>query len=279
MSAPAFALEVEGLNAGYRNRPVLRDVSLAPIGSGHITALVGPNGAGKSTLLRVLAGLLPAAGSVRLSGLELLGLPLAKHASRVTLMPQALPQRVALSVLEGVVSALRASPLDGLRPGAREAHLRAMSILERVGITHLAMEPLDQLSGGQRQLASLAQALVREPRLLLLDEPTSALDLRHQALVMGLVHDLAAEGRIVVVVMHDLDLAVRWAEQVVIIDEGTVFAEGVPERAVTPGALAHVYGVQARVERCSRGRLRVVVDGPLTEPLADCTGGCQYCAA
>lgn len=279
MSAATLALEVNGLTAGYRNRSVLKNLSLAPVGAGHVTALVGPNGAGKSTLLRALAGLLPAKGSARLGGHELLGLPLAERASRVTFMPQALPQRVALSVLEAVIGALRASPLGGLGSSSRAVRDRAIAILERVGIADLAMEPLDQLSGGQRQLASLAQALVREPQLLLLDEPTSALDLRHQALVMSLVRDLAAEGRIVVVVMHDLDLAVRWAENVVIVDSGTVFAEGRPERAVTPGTLAHVYGVQARVERCSRGRLRVIVDGPLAEPHAACGGACQYCAA
>lgn len=279
MSAGMMALEVNGLSAGYRNRLVLNNLSLAPVRAGHVTALVGPNGAGKSTLLRTLAGLLPASGSVRLDNQELLGLPLSEHAARVTFMPQSLPQRVALSVLEAVIGALRASPLAGLGTSARAVRDRAIEILERVGITHLAMEPLDQLSGGQRQLASLAQALVREPRLLLLDEPTSALDLRHQSLVMGLVRDLAAEGRIVMVVMHDLDLAVRWAEHVVVVDEGRVFAEGDPEEAVTPATLAHVYGVDARVERCSRGRLRVFVDGPITEPDARCALGCEYCVA
>lgn len=274
----ASHLQITGLSAGYRQRPVLSDLTLAPIEPGRVTALVGPNGAGKSTLLRALAGLLPARGSVRLGTEELLGLPLADYAGRVTYMPQALPQRVALTVLEAVIGALRASPVSGWATSSRAIRERALATLDRVGIAELAMEPLDSLSGGQRQLASLAQAVVREPRLLLLDEPTSALDLRHQAVVMRLVRELAMEGRIAMVVMHDLDLAVRWAEHVVVLDGGRAFAEGPPESAITPISLAHVYGVHARVERCTRGRLRVVVDGPLDEPHVGCEMQCRRCA-
>lgn len=278
MIATASHLQITGLTAGYRHRPVLTDLTLAPIEPGRVTALVGPNGAGKSTLLRTLAGLLPARGSVRLGGEELLGLPLGDYAGRVTYMPQALPQRVALTVLEGVIGALRASPVSGWSANSRAVRERAIATLERVGIADLAMEPLDALSGGQRQLASLAQAVVREPRLLLLDEPTSALDLRHQAVVMRLVRELAAEGRIAMVVMHDLDLAVRWAEHVVVLDGGRAFTEGPPDSAITPASLAHVYGVHARVERCTLGRLRVVVDGPLDEPHIGCEALCSRCA-
>ena len=138
---------------------------------------------------------------------------------------------------------------------------RAIATLERIGIGDLALTPLDHLSGGERQLASLAQAVVREPALLLLDEPTSALDLRHQVVVMQLVHELAAEGRIVVVVLHDLNLAVRWAGHVVVLDHGTPAAVGHPVDAITPDVLARVYGVHARIERVANGRPQIVVDG------------------
>ena len=143
-------------------------------------------------------------------------------------MPQTLPQRVALTVLEAVIAALRASPLADRDRPADERATRAVAVLERVGIADLALEPLDHLSGGQRQLASLAQAIVREPAVLLLDEPTSALDLRHQVVVMTLVREFAAEGRIVIVVVHDLSLAARWADQVVVLEQGR--AVGPPAR-------------------------------------------------
>ena len=255
------ALVISDLTAGYGVRKVVHGLSVGPIEPGRITALVGPNGAGKSTLLRALAGLLPATGSLRLGDRELLALPLRDRSTIVTFMPQTLPQRVGLTVLEGVISALRASPVAAFTEGARAMERRAMATLERVGIGDLALSPLDHLSGGERQLASLAQAIVREPALLLLDEPTSALDLRHQVVVMGLVHELAEEGRIVVVVLHDLNLAVRWAGHVVVLDQGRVVAVGPPGDAISPDVLARVYGVAARIEPVGQGRSQIVVDG------------------
>jgi iron complex transport system ATP-binding protein len=255
-------LTISGLSAGYRNRPVLRGLSLAPLEPGKVTALVGPNAAGKSTLLRSLAGLVPATGSIRLHDRDLNALGLAERAQHVAYMPQTLPQNAELTVLEGVIGALKASPLaefDGSGPAARR---RPVDVLDRLGILDLAMEGIDRLSGGQRQLASLAQAIVRAPKLLLLDEPTSALDLRHQLDVMTIVRELAREGRIVVVVLHDLTLAASWSDHLVVLDRGTVVAEGRPEEALSASILAAVYGVAARVERCSRGRLHIVVDGP-----------------
>ena len=253
-------LSVSGLSAGYGARRVLHGLDLPPLRAGEVTALVGPNGAGKSTLLRVLAGLMPARGAVRFGDRDLLRLSTVARADAVSFMPQALPQRVALTVLEAVIAALRASPLHGLAAGD-DAAGRAMAVLERVGIGEQAHEPLDHLSGGQRQLASLAQAMVRNPLVLLLDEPTSALDLRHQVVVIDLVRQFAADGRVVIVVVHDLSLAARWADRVVVLQQGRVHAVGTPEQALTPGVLAHVYGVAARVERCSLGRLQIMVDG------------------
>lgn len=257
-------LHVSNLCVGYGRRQVVRDLTLSPIPRGGLTALVGPNAAGKSTLLRAMAGLLPARGSLRLDGEDLTALSREARARRVGFMPQALPQGVGLTVMETVLSALRATPLD-TAPGGRAAEREAAAILSRIGIAPLAMERLDRLSGGQRQLVSLAQALVRRPSTLLLDEPTSALDLRHQAVVMGLARELATEGRVVVVVLHDLALAARYADRVVVLSAGRLAAEGPPEVAITPAVLAEVYGVAARVETCSAGRLQVMVDGPLND--------------
>ena len=255
------ALHIDRLSAGYGSRLVLRDLGVAPIPPGAVTALVGPNGAGKSTLLRVLAGLLPGRGVVRLGSHDLLRLPLRMRAGWVSYMPQAAAQRTALSVLEGVIAALRAAPLATGTPGTDEAVRRGVAVLDQVGMRHLAHEPLDHLSGGQRQLASLAQSLVRDPQLLLLDEPTSALDLRHQAVVIDLVRRFASTGRIVVAVVHDLTLAAHWADRVIVLERGAVRAAGTPGEALTADVLAGVYGVEARIERCTRGRLQVMVDG------------------
>ncbi|TDR94129.1 ABC transporter ATP-binding protein [Enterovirga rhinocerotis] len=251
------ALAIENLSAGYGGRPVLDRLSIAGIEPRSVVAIVGPNGAGKSTLLRVLAGLMSAQGRARLGEDDLLDALPEIRAARIGFMPQRLPAGIGLSVIEGVVGALRVGPFAGT---TRQVHLRAASVLERLGITHLALETLDRLSGGQRQMASLAQALAGGPALLLLDEPTSALDLRHQLHVMDTIRSLADEGRIVIVVLHDLQLAAQWADRIVVLRDGRLHTDAPPEIAITPTMLAEVYGVEARIERCSRGRLQIMPD-------------------
>lgn len=256
-TAAAHTLTINDLTAGYRGKRVLDGLSLPAISPGHVTALVGPNGAGKSTLLKVLAGLLPATGSVKFGDRELLHSALRDRARYVTFMPQSLPQRIGLTVLEGTISALRASPATD---DSLSAERRALATLDRIGIRDLALTPLDRLSGGERQLASLAQAVVRQPQVLLLDEPTSSLDLRHQVVVMRLIADLAAEGRIVLVVLHDLNLASRWAGQIVVLHHGRAAAAGPPTATMTAEVLAGVYGVHAHIELATSGRPQVIVE-------------------
>ena len=252
-------LSIDGLSVGYGRRKIIENLSLPAISGGAVTALIGPNAAGKTTLLRALAGLVPAKGSIRLNDVELTALSVAGHARHVTYMPQALPQRVALTVFEATLSALMSARDDAI--STAEAHERALHALDRLGIADLALRGLDELSGGQRQLASLAQSIVREPTVLLLDEPTSALDIHHQLRVMQLVAELARErGIIVVIVLHDIAQAARYAQRIVLLEQGTIAADGPPDEAITPATLARVYKVEARVERCSHGTLQVIVD-------------------
>ncbi|WP_127090551.1 ABC transporter ATP-binding protein [Aquabacter cavernae] len=266
----ALSLHVHEVSVGYGRREVVRGLSLAPLRGGCVTALVGPNAAGKSTLLRTIAGLLPMRGRVSLGAVDLAGLSRAERAARIGFMPQSLPGGVALTVMETVMGALRAGG-DAAPISGSEMQTRAALALDDLGIGALALETLDKLSGGQRQLASLAQALVRRPDVLLLDEPTSALDLRHQVVVMSILRRLAGEGRLVVAVLHDLALAARWADHVVVLSEGRCAAEGAPSQTISSAVLASVYGVEGRVETCSRGMLQIMVDGPLP-PSAQKTG-------
>ena len=125
---------------------------------------------------------------------------------------------------------------------------------------------LDRLSGGQKQLAGLAQALAREPRLLLLDEPTSALDLHYQLRVLDLAREAAAErGMTVMIVLHDLQAAARVSDRIAVMAKGRLVAFGAPDEAVTPEILGEVYRVSARVQRCDRGVLQVMIDDVLTD--------------
>lgn len=254
-------LQVTDIQAGYPNKKVIRGLTFPPMESGEVTVLTGPNAAGKSTLLRAIAGLLHPRGSVCYEGHELTALSPQKRASYVSFMPQSVPTDINLSVMEAVISALKASPLDAATAHNENLHHRAIAVLERIGIAHLALEPLNQLSGGQRQMASLARSVVREPHILLLDEPTSALDLRHQLKVMRLAQAFARDGRIVVMVLHDLNLALRWADRVYVMHHGELVSQGTPTEAITPAVIESVYGVRIRVERCSQGHPNLIVDG------------------
>ena len=254
-------LVLTGVTAGYRARPVLRGLTCGPIPMGCVTALVGPNAAGKSTLLRAIAGLVRAQGSIRFGEHELIGMKARERAHHLAFMPQALPQDTGLTVIEALLSAWRAMP-DGERWGGEAGLLdRVGRVLDRLGIGTLGMVPLQSLSGGQRQMVALAQAIIPDPPLLLLDEPTSALDLRRQLEVMGLLGELAREGRTVVVVLHDLSLAARWADWLLVMSAGRPHSFGPSETVLTPEMLDEVYGVEARIEACSRGGRTLLIDG------------------
>lgn len=254
-------LVLDGVTAGYRASPVLRGLSCGPIPKGCVTALVGPNAAGKSTLLRAIAGLVRAEGSIRFGDRELIGMKTRERARHLAFMPQALPQDTGLSVIEALLGAWRAMP-DGMLEGSEaEVLQRVGAVLDRLGLGELGMRPLQALSGGQRQMVALAQAIIRDPPLLLLDEPTSALDLRRQLEVMGLLGELAREGRTVIVVLHDLSLAARWAEWLLVVSGGRAHSFGPSETVLTPEMLDEVYGVEARIEACSRGGRTLLIDG------------------
>lgn len=256
-------LEVTDLSVGYRDRAVISGLSLEPLAPGKVVSLVGPNGAGKSTLLRGVAGLLPATGSVRLGEIALDALSIGGRARHVAYMPQTLPQDVALTVMETVIAALEASSPEQMNSYGSSAEA-AMAALIRVGAAELADRRLDRLSGGQRQIAGLAQAMVRRPKVLLLDEPTSALDLRHQLEVLTLARNYAREeDAVVVMVLHDLQAAARVSDHIVVLADGRVHVEGPPADAITPAVLADVWQVQARVEPCGRGLIQVLVDAVL----------------
>ncbi|CAM5761283.1 arginine ABC transporter ATP-binding protein [Labrys miyagiensis] len=267
MPAQDASLHVSGLSVRYRRQEVVREISLCPLPAGTVTALVGPNAAGKSSIMRALAGLVQARGEALLDGYNLLSLRPGERARRVCFMPQALPHGAALTTLEAVIATARMVPATAVAEW-RSPEERAIDALDRLGILHLAPLRLDRLSGGQRQLASLAQTIVHEAPLLLLDEPTSALDLRFQFEVMQVARSLAGEGRIAIVVLHDLTLAARWADHVVVLDRGRVHVEGPPAEAINAEMLRSVYKVRAHVSHLPEKRLYVNILGPLTDGAA-----------
>ncbi|MFP1919287.1 ABC transporter ATP-binding protein [Lonsdalea quercina] len=264
MNSSPKGLTLTHFHAGYPKRPVIADLNVPKLPRGKITVLLGPNGSGKSTLLRAMAGLGNAKGNVYLDDVNLMQLPFSQRAEKVVYLPQSLPAGVHLHVLESIIVAQRAS--GGL--SQREDKDEVMTLLQQLGVEHLALSYLDQLSGGQKQLVGLAQSLIRQPSLLLLDEPLSALDLNYQFHVMDLVRRETQRRNIVtVVVVHDINIALRHGDHVLMLQNGQLIADGEPAEVITAESLARVYGVRGRIERCSQGIPQVMIDGLVTEPM------------
>ncbi len=252
-----IALRFEAVAVSLGGRRVLRSVSFA-VAPGEVVGLHGRNGAGKTTLLRAATRTItPSAGDIELFGRPLASLGRRELAQRAAVVPQDLHVPVPFSVRElALMGRTPHQPLFGLESRADEA--RALAALERLGIEQLAGRSAFELSGGERQLVLLARALVQEPRLLLLDEPTAFLDLRPRVEVLQLVRELAAEGCAVLVVSHDLALAARACDRLLLLDGGEIVENGRPAEVLTSDTLERVFGLDAEVITAPDGAPLVV---------------------
>lgn len=240
-------VRIEDLSVRYGATTALGGVDLTAEPA-EVLAVIGPNGSGKSSLIKAVAGLVPHQGRVVFetgNGSE----------RRIGYMPQDISSRAALTVLEAVLLGrlgrlgLRVKPSDLAMAGA---------VLDELGLGHLAGRYLGELSGGQRQLVFLAQALASEPNLLLLDEPISALDIRHQLEVMQIVRRLTHERRLTtIVILHDLNIAARFAARIAVMSRGRLICHGSPEAVIEPAMIAEVFGVEAAMSAAPDGALMV----------------------
>jgi iron complex transport system ATP-binding protein len=237
-------LNARGLGVTLSGRVVLKDVSLA-LSAGHLVALVGPNGAGKTTLLRSLAGLIPSEGEIEIGGEALSALALRERAKRFGYLPQGhvvhwpLPARdiVALGRYpHGATDPARLSPKD------TDAVQRAM---QAVDVIQFSERRVTELSGGERSRVALARVLAVEAPVILADEPTASLDPRHQIDVMKNLRTTADNGVLVIVVTHDLGLAARFADHVLVLREGRLVSQGAPTEALSEQVMADVFRISA----------------------------------
>ncbi|UPM43373.1 heme ABC transporter ATP-binding protein [Halocatena salina] len=236
-------IDVDSVSVALGETRILRDVSLS-VPSGSFVALVGPNGAGKTTLLRTINGVLtPDRGSVSIDGRDIQSLSSRAIARSVATVAQDTTVSFSFSVRD-VVAMGRTPHRSRFRRMEREPIERA---LERTRTAELADRSIETVSGGERQRVLLARALAQETPALVLDEPTASLDVTHQVRTLGLVRTLVDEGKTALAAIHDLDLAARFCDAIVVLADGQVLARGSPETVFTESVIEQAFGGETRV--------------------------------
>jgi len=248
-------ITVENLSFSYADRQVLRDISFQ-VPQGEILCIVGPNGSGKSTLIKCLACLLKKqSGRILFDGVDSGRLRPGELARRIGYMAQTTALCFSTTVFETVLMGRR--PYSSWRSSRKDIRVVA-GILEQMDLAQNALQSVNCLSGGQQQRVFIARALAQEPQALFLDEPTSALDIAHQMDTMETIRLLARTQKIsVIMILHDLNLAARYADRIVMLFQGRVHARGRPEQVFTTTNMATVYGVKSSIHR-NNGRVSIL---------------------
>jgi iron complex transport system ATP-binding protein len=254
-------IKIQNVQFCFSSKPILKNICLN-ISSSEIAAICGPNGVGKSTLMKCINRILKPEGSIQLSGQEMKGMSMGHIARKIGYVPQRIANIFSVTVFEMVLMGRR--PHLGWKSGDRDKD-KVVEILNLMELDKLAMKDFNEISGGQQQKVLIARALAQEPEVLLMDEPTSSLDLRHQLEVMELIRYLTDEqGLSVIMAVHDLNLASRYADKIILMKNGQIYNAGDSKSVLTPENILSIYGVFA-VVREEANRPYIVPIGPYRE--------------
>jgi len=237
----------ENINAGYTEKAILNNVSLR-IPAGKVSVLIGANGCGKSTLLRVLAGfLIPTAGQVKLDGKQLKKYSPKQVAQTLAVLPQQSSTPVGLKVID-LISQGRFPHHSLFSRFSKQDESAVLEAMEMVGITELANRDVSELSGGQKQRVWIALALAQQTDIIFLDEPTTFLDMTYQVEILDLLADLNKRfGKTIVVILHDINLAARYADRLFALKDGVLIKEGAPRTVVKKDLIKEVFGLNSMI--------------------------------
>jgi len=255
---------VDHVQVELEGQPILHEIDFS-VSAGRWIGLLGPNGSGKTTLLRAIGALIPFGGRIELGGRSVNALTARERARRLAFVRQA-PSLTFDFTVEELVLLGRAPHRGWLESYQGPDRSRVRDALSHVDLDGFARRSVLSLSGGELQRVFLAQALAQEADLLLLDEPTSHLDVHYQFSFMEQVRALVREGRTVLTVFHDLELAARYAERLLVLQDGHLVAEGAPGSVLTPASIADVFGMNARVDQSADGELQIEYLGPIQGP-------------
>ncbi len=268
----AAALSVEGLTYTIQGKKLLDGVRLRA-GQGDLVGVIGPNGAGKSTLLRALAGVIkPSDGERYFDGHRFKEMPSRERARAIALVPQVAPMAHGFTCLELVLMGRYPHMGRFQIEGTSDENI-ARQAMRLTDTEQFAERTLETLSGGERQRVFIARALAQQPRVLLLDEPTSNLDILHQLRVLGLIREWAVNGATAIAAVHDLNMAARHCDFLILLSEGRVVAEGTPEEVLIAENIRRAYGVES-VIYCDphTGALALSLIGPAEDVIVRANG-------
>jgi len=238
-------LKIKNVAFNYASVHVLKNICIE-LAESEMLGVVGPNGAGKSTLIRCIDRILkPQHGTILLDGQNINDMHQMELARKIGYIPQTTAQVFPATVFDTVLMGRR--PHLGWRSSEKDTE-KVLEMLQMLNIEEFAMRDINELSGGQQQKVFIARALTQEPDVLLLDEPTSNLDIRHQLEVMNIIKNIVRDkGISAIMAIHDLNLASRYADRIVMMNSGTIFSAGNPVSALTPENIEYVYGVEVKV--------------------------------
>ncbi|MBE9474782.1 MAG: ABC transporter ATP-binding protein [Chloroflexi bacterium] len=236
-------LSIRSVSVNYGEIEILHELSLTVEG-GQVVSLIGPNGAGKTTLIRAISGVLPLrSGSVQVDEQDLATISITERARLLAVVPQARRLPPEYSVQQAVLMG-RTPYLGWLGNPSKKDYEKARWAIDRTQISDFTERRVDELSGGEQQLVLVARALAQDSPVVLLDEPTAHLDLRHQAIILDLVHSLAREhGLAVLMSLHDLNLVSLYSDRIALLSDGQILAFGSPQEVLIPQYLSDVYQV------------------------------------
>jgi iron complex transport system ATP-binding protein len=255
-------LTIDHLSFSYSSFPVLKGIDLA-VDLGEVLSIVGPNGSGKSTLLKCINRILKTKGNtVFVDGKDINKLNLKELSKIMGYVPQSSMSVFPFTVFDIVM--MGRTPYIHWSPSEQDYEIVAET-LDFLGLSDLAMRHFNELSGGEQQKVIIARALAQQPKILLLDEPTSNLDIKHQLEILCILKDLAQSKHCsIIVAMHDLNMASRFSDKMLMLKKGCIFAVGTPEKVLTEENIEAVYGIKAKVTKSIMGKPQVVPLEPIS---------------